>query len=125
MKFRTFTLIAAIIALLYGLGFLFIPTSVLGFYGVQLNEPGRFVALYFGSSLLGVAVTWWRIREAKTLHDAREGVFLGAIVLSFTGIIVSFVDALTGPSNSIAWMNPIIYGFLTLGFVYFYLKKMD
>jgi hypothetical protein len=125
MKFKIYMLIAAVLALLYGVGFLFAPTTVLGYYGVKLNEPGRFVALYFGSALLGTAVTWWRVREAKTLFEAREGVLLGGIVLSVTGLIVAFIDALTGPSNSVAWINPIIYGFLTIGFGYFYFKNVE
>jgi hypothetical protein len=125
MKFRTYMLIAAIIAVLYGLGFLFIPNTVMGLYGVKLNEPGRYVALYFGSALMGIAVTWWRIRESKTVHDLLEGVFLGGIVLSVTGLVVALLDAIAGPSNNIAWINPVIYAFLTIGFVYLYFKKME
>jgi hypothetical protein len=118
-------LIAAIIAVLYGLGFLFIPNTVMGLYGVKLNEPGRFVALYFGSALMGIAVTWWRVRESKTMHDVREGVFLGGIVLSVTGLVVALLDAITGPSNNFVWINPVIYAFLAVGFFYFYFKKME
>jgi hypothetical protein len=125
MKFRTYMLIAAIIAVLYGLGFLFIPNTVMGLYGVKLNEPGRFVALYFGSALMGIAVTWWRVRESKTMHDVREGVFLGGIVLSITGLVVALLDAITGPSNNFVWINPVIYAFLAVGFFYFYFKKVE
>lgn len=125
MKFRTYMLIAAIIAVLYGLGFLFIPNTVMGLYGVKLNDPGRFVALYFGSALMGIAVTWWRVRESKTMHDVREGVFLGGIVLSITGLVVALLDAITGPSNNFVWINPVIYAFLAVGFFYFYFKKVE
>ena len=124
MKFKTYMIISAIIAVLYGLGFLFIPNTLIGLYGVKLNEPGRFVALYFGSALMGVGVTWWRLRDAKTLYDAREGALLGGIVLSITGLIVAFIDAFSGPSNNFVWINPIIYGFLTIVFVYFYFKRV-
>ncbi len=125
MKFRTYMLIAAIIAVLYGLGFLFVPNTVMGLYGVKLNEPGRYVALYFGSALMGIAVTWWRVRKSKTVHDVREGVFLGGIVLSITGFVVALLDAITGPSNNFAWINPVIYAFLSIGFFYSYFKRME
>lgn len=125
MKFRVYLLVAAIIAALYGLGFLFMPNTLMGLYGVKLNEPGRFVALYFGSALLGVAVTWWRLRVVETLHDVREAGCLGGIVLGVTGLFVSLIDAFKGPSNNLAWINPVIYLFLSIGFLYFYFKKLE
>lgn len=124
MKLRTYMIVAAIISALYGLGFLFIPNTLMSLYGVKLNEPGRFVASYFGSALLGVAVTWWRIKNVKTLYEVFRGVFLGGSVLGLTGLIVALLDAFTGPANSFIWINPVIYAFLTIGFVYFYFKKL-
>lgn len=125
MKFKTYILIAAIIALIYGLGFLFVPNTLMGFYGVKLNEPGRFIALYFGSALLGLAVTWWRIRDSKTLHEEHEAVLLGGMVLSVTGLIVALVDAISGPGNAVLWVNPVIYAFLSVGFVWDYFKNKE
>jgi hypothetical protein len=124
MKLRTFLLIAAIIIALYGVCFLFIPNSLMAIYGVELNTPGRFVALYLGSALVGIAVTWWRLREAKTPYEFHEGGLLGGSAMSISGLIVSFIDALSGSANRLIWLNPLIYVFLSVGFVYFYLANI-
>jgi hypothetical protein len=107
----------------YGLGFILIPNQFLSLYGVELNEPGIFVARYFGSALLGVAVTWFTARKAKSIEAMTKGGLLGGLVLGATGLIVALWDALAGPANSFIWINPVLYAFIAIGFGYFYFKK--
>lgn len=123
MKIRTFGLIAAIVAFLFALGFLLIPDTVMGFYGIDLNESERFICRYFGSALLGLSVTWWVSRKARNLDEAMIAVMMGALCVSVTGFLVGLWDALFGPANNLTWINPVIYLLLSLGFLYFYLKR--
>lgn len=123
MKIRTFGMIAAIVAFLFALGFLLIPDTVMGFYGIDLNESERFICRYFGSALLGLSVTWWVSRKARNLDEAMIAVMMGALCVSVTGFLVGLWDALFGPANNLTWINPVIYLLLSLGFFYFYLKR--
>ncbi len=123
MKRSTFVLIAAILIVVFGLGFLIMPNTVLSVYGSKLDTTGEFVARYFGSALLGLAVTWFTARSAKTIEDTFKGGYLGGLVLGVTGLVVAIWDVFAGTHNSFVWANVVIYAFFTIGFAYSYFKK--
>ena len=118
MKFNTFLAIAAVLAVLYGLGFLLVPALTLGLYGITLDVNGLFVARYLGSAFLGVAVLTWLARSL-TSQEALRPIILGDFVISLTGLVVAVWDAFAGSGNALSWATVVIYLFLTLGFAYF------
>ena len=118
MKFNTFLAIAAILAALYGLGFILIPAQTLALYGITLDVNGLFVARYLGSAFLGIAVLTWMARSL-TAREALKPIILGDFVVSLTGLVVSVWDAFAGGGNVLSWATVVIYLFLTLGFGYF------
>jgi hypothetical protein len=122
MKRSTFMLIAAIIGLLFGLGFILIPDTAMSIFGSTLDAHSRFMSRTFGSTLLGVAVTFWTTRNFKDLNEVIKGVLLGGFALGLIGFIVQIWDFISGVSNNI-WITIIIYGFLSIGFGYYYFKK--
>ena len=123
MKRSTYVLIAAIIIAVFGLGFLISPNTVLSIYGSKLDTTGEFVARYFGSALIGLAVTWFMARGAKTIEDTHRGGYLGGLVLGVTGLLVAIWDVFAGTHNSFVWANVAIYAFFAIGFAYCYFKK--
>lgn len=118
MKLNTFLAIAAVLAVIYGLGFLLIPAIFLGLYGITLDVNGLFVARYLGSAFLGVAVLTWLARSL-TSQEALRPIILGDFVISLTGLVVAVWDAFAGGGNALSWFTVVIYLFLTLGFGYF------
>jgi hypothetical protein len=118
MKFNTFLAIAAVLAALYGFGFLLIPAQTVGFYGITLDINGLFIARYLGSAFLGVAVITWLAR-GLTAQDALKPIILADLVISVTGLVVAVWDAFAGDGNALSWATVVIYLFLTLGFGYF------
>ena len=123
MKVRTFMILAAVVAALFGLALMIVPDTVMSMYGVEICASERFVCRYLGSALFGIAVTWWMLRAVRTLEEALIGVALGATALSLTGFIIGVWDALSGPGNAVVWINPIIYILLSLGFIYAFLSR--
>lgn len=123
MKLRTYIKIAAVIAALFGLGFMLIPDTAVGLYGVKIDPSEQFVCRYFGSALFGLAITWWTIDAAKTLNEALMAVEFGAAAMSLTGFLIGLWDAISGPGNGLTWINPVIYILLSLGFVVSYLSR--
>jgi hypothetical protein len=121
---KTFMTIAVMIAVIFGVGFLIIPDWTIKLYGVTLNDSGRFVARYLGSALLGMGMTWWDARYATSRSELVRGGLFGALIFSFTGLIVAVWDALAGPSNNFVWVNALIYAFLAVGFGIFFFKQL-
>lgn len=123
MKRSTYVFIASIIAFIFGLGFLISPNGSLSLYGVKMDAVGVFIGRYFGSALLGVAVTWFLASRTDTAEGLLKAGLLGGFVLGVTGLVVAVWDGIAGNANSLVWINTLIYAFLSIGFGYFYFKK--
>ena len=60
MQLGTFFKVHAVIALLFGIGFIFMPATILSFYTtVPVNEVGVFMSRLFGSAILTYAAVLW------------------------------------------------------------------
>ena len=114
MKVNTLVVVAAVLALLFGLAFFLIPAQFITIYGLKLEPLGQFMARYFGSALLGVAALNWFAR-----NQVSRVVILADFVLSVAGLVVGFWQAISGLGNSLVWTTVIIYLFLALGFGYY------
>jgi len=123
MKRSTFVLIASIISMIFGLGFIISPNGALSLYGVKMDEVGVFIGRYFGSALLGLAITWLLASRSSTQEGLLKAGLMGGLVCGVTGLIVAVWDGIAGTANGFVWINTLIYAFLTIGFGFFYIKK--
>jgi hypothetical protein len=122
MKFNTFMAIAAVIAFLFGLGFLLLPEQVLASYGVTLETAGQWVARYLGSAFIGISVLTWLARNAEK-GPALRAIVLGFFFLGATGLVVAILDLIYGAGNALAWSTVAVYLFLAVGFGYYQFVK--
>jgi hypothetical protein len=120
MKLNTLMTISAIVAFIFGLGFILAPVQTIGLYGNTLNEVGVFVARYFGAALLGLAFLAWLNRNA-----ASKGVQAGFFAAMVLGFVVALYDAIAGTHNALVWLNVVIYLLLGIGFGYFTFMKAN
>ena len=71
MRPATLFLIASVLALAFGLGFLIAPATVLSMYGVSTDPSTILLSRFFGAALvhLGLAVYFLReVREPRTVR---------------------------------------------------------
>lgn len=118
MKRSTFMAIAALLAVVFGLGFILVPAQLMSIYGITLATAGQWVGRYLGSAFLGIGVLTWLARNAEPGEGLRA-VVLGDLVLSVLGLVVAILDAISGLGNALVWSTVVIYLFLTVGFGYF------
>jgi hypothetical protein len=118
MKLNTLMIITAIVAFIFGLGFLLAPVPSIGMYGSTLEGSGVFVARYLGAALLGYAFLAWLNR-----NNASKGVQAGFFAAMVLGLVASLYDAIAGTHNALVWLNVVIYLLLALGFGYFTFMK--
>lgn len=120
MKLYTLMIITAVIAFIFGLGFILVPVSVVGLYGNTLEGVGVFIARYLGAALLGLSFLAWSTRK-ETDREVQVGFFFAMVL----GLIVSLYDAIAGTHNILVWLNVLIYLLLGLGFGYYaFVKKI-
>jgi len=124
MKLNTFMVIAAIVALVFGVGFIVAPAASLKPYGTTTDLTGLFLGRYLGSSLVGIAFITWLTRNAAP-SDTRKGLLTGLFVTMLLGFVVALYDKFAGTGNALVWLNVVIYLLLGLGFGYFAFMKKD
>ena len=59
MKLSTFAIIITILAVGFGLAFVFVPVKLMAFYGISLDANGIGMARYFGISNLFIGMIFW------------------------------------------------------------------
>jgi hypothetical protein len=116
MQLGTLLRIAGLLALVYGIGFLFAPAWVLSLYGVAA-EPATVVlmARFFGAALVQLGLVLYLIRDVSDF-TTRRGVVLGSFLGSLAGFVVSLTAQFWGLVNSFGWSSVAIYGVLLLGY---------
>jgi len=117
MDTKLYLTIAAIVAIIYGLGFFLIPGYLVLHYG---QPPEAHVVLnirFFGSLLLALGVIQWLARDVKD-WTALRAILIGLVVGDVVGGVTNVWATNEGLLNSLAWSSTIVYILLTLGALY-------
>jgi uncharacterized protein involved in cysteine biosynthesis len=108
--------ISAIIAVAFGLAFVFAPVQTIATYGPEVNTPAwRYVAQLFGAAMVGYGVMNWLARNTVD-SEARHALVVGNLVAMVLGFALSLIAQLQGVVNALGWSSVLIYGVLALGF---------
>ncbi|HET6948526.1 MAG TPA: hypothetical protein VFJ45_12010 [bacterium] len=118
MKLSTLMIVNAIVAAVFGVGFVFAPGQVTSLYTPEVGAPLRYMAQLFGAALLGFAVLTWVARNAPD-SEARHAILLALFVGDVVGFILALIGRLGGVVNALGWSTVLIYLLLALGFGYF------
>jgi hypothetical protein len=117
MKLRTFLMIVAVVALLYGLGLLLLPSFMATTYGFGTSASEILLARFFGVAMLTLGLVNWL---AKDLTGASiKPIILGSLIGDVVGVIVALMGTLSGVMSAVGWSAVVIYLLFVLGFAYF------
>jgi hypothetical protein len=117
MNLRSFLTIAAVIALFYALGSLFMTTQMGAMYGFGNNPSEILLGRFFGVELLVLGITYWLARDTSPAN-ARPFI-IGGLIGNLVGAYISVMGTLSGAMNSLGWSSVVVYLLLALGFAYF------
>ena len=115
MRLGTLLRLAGLLALAFGIGFLFAPARVLAMYGVAAEPTVVLMARFFGSALVQLGLVFYLIRDVSD-PTTRRGVVIGSFLGSLAGFVVSLTAQFWGLVNSFGWSTVAIYGLLLLGY---------
>jgi membrane-bound ClpP family serine protease len=115
MPLRTLLLIAGVIALVFGLCFLFVPRPMLALYGVPADPTVVLISRFFGAALVQLGLVLYLIRDVGDPRTQR-GVVIGSFIGSVAGLVVALTGQFWGLVNQFGWSTVAIYGLLTLGY---------
>ena len=115
MRLSTLLLIAGVIALVFGIGFLLAPRGLLHLYGVTPDPAVVLMARFFGAALVQVGLVFYLIRDVGDPRTQR-GVVIGSFLGTLAGLVVALTAQFWGLLNSFGWSTVAIYGFVLVGY---------
>jgi hypothetical protein len=122
MNVRNFLAVAAVVAFVFGLGFVVVPGPLMGLYGVSLDAVGTVIGQLFGAALIGFGALNWLARGLHN-HDAEalRPILMANLVSDALGFVLALFAQISGRAgvNALGWSTVVIYLLLALGFAYF------
>ena len=117
-----FFIVVAIVTGLFGLGFLFMPDSVLTWYGATTDDAGRLMSRVFGSAAIGLAVIYFMARDLGA-GQALTGLLWAGLIISILDLILAVIATTGDVMNALGWGQALLHILLGAGFGYFAFVK--
>ena len=108
MTIKTFFAIFAVLAVLFGIGFVLAPAQVLSNYGVESSPAIALMSRLFGGTLLAMAFILWCARDFRD-ETALRAVLIGFGVSDAINCVVAIVATSSGTMNALGWTTVLIY----------------
>ena len=115
MSYRIVFILNALVALVFGIAFLVVPTMALKRFGVDEYASTKLVLQFFGTGLLTIGLLAW---FAKNVSDpvAQKGLGMAMLIGSVSGLIMAIIGMSTGAIRILGWLAIAIYLVFTLGY---------
>ena len=125
MKLKTLMIINAIVAIVFGVVFVMIPSQVLSLYGHGTGEVLdilNYMGQLFGVALIAIGLLTWTARNSDD-SEARKAIVFALFVSDCIGFVVTLIGQINCVVNALGWSTVAIYFLLALGFGYFHFSK--
>ena len=108
--------IAAVGALVFGLGFLLVPDLVLAPFGVVLDPVGGLMTRMYGAMHLGFGLIAWLSRDLDHARS-RRALAVGNLVYFALAAVMSAGGLVAGVANSLILVNAVAFAALAVAFL--------
>jgi hypothetical protein len=121
MKISTFLIMKSIVCIVFGIGFVVIPTLTGSIYEITPDPDGLIMTRFFGAAFIGIGLILWLCKDAD--WSTLKGITLSLFIADIIGFIVALSGQLSGNFNSLGWMIVALWLFFALGLGYFRFLK--
>jgi len=119
MKLRTLFILDAIISLLFALGFLLGPATMLKFFGLTGGKTEVLLVQVVGAALVGFGALAWIGKDAEDL-SAMQGVTVSLLIFNAIGFVVTLLAMLSQVTRAgSAWLLVLMFLLAAAGYAYF------
>lgn len=117
MKVRIFFLVSTVVALLFALGLLLIPTVMLALFGFGTSADERLLAQFIGVQLAALGLITWSAKDGTP--KTAKTILLALLIGNVIGLVIALGGMFTAVMNALGWVIVAIYLVLTIGAAYF------
>lgn len=121
MSYKILFVLNALVALVFGIGYLIVPARFLGFFGTETTVPVQIVSRFFGSAMFALGLVLW---FAKDITDAGVQTRFGYALLVST--VIGLILAIYGSTLVIrenSWVPIVLYALFGLGYAFMIFLK--
>jgi hypothetical protein len=116
MKLSAVFSLQAILAALFGLWLLVLPSSLMQVYGTTPDVSNVYFARLLGAAYIGIAMVSWGARH--TTFETRPLLVPAFATTNSLGVVVALYRAFTAQGSQLLWLNVVIFVVLAAGFVF-------
>ncbi len=116
MRLATLLLVGGLLGLVFGIGFLLMPVTMLPMYGVQPDPAVVLMSRFFGVALFHLGLALYLVREVRE-PGVQRGLVVAGVVGSAAGLLIALHARLSGVVNQLGWSTVAIYGLLLAGYL--------
>jgi len=124
MKLSNLFVFNSIVALVYGIGSVVMPVTLLSLHGMTQGPTEALVGQFMGVSMIAIGLITWLARNI-TDSEAKKAIITGLLISDVIGFIVVLLGMLSNLMNALGWVAAGIYLVLTLGYAYFGFLKPE
>ena len=118
MNLKMFLLVSAIVALLFGLGFVLVPGFMFSIYGIASAPAAVLGFRLFGSALIAIGALTWFLKDS-TDWPAVKALLLSVAIGNVIGLLLVLFATINGTLGAMGWTAVLIYLLLLIGEGYF------
>src|SRR3954466_12692773 len=108
MTLKNYFAVFAVLAALFGIGFVLAPAQVLANYGMECPPAVAVMSRLFGGTLLALAVIQWSARDFQN-EAATRAVLIGVGAADAVNFVVATAATSAGTINALGWSTVVIY----------------
>ena len=128
MSYKMLFVLSAIVAIIFGLGFLIVPDRVLPLLGTTEQYASTlFAARFFGFAAFGLGLMLWFAKDV-TDEKVQRSFGIANLVVSVVGLVLSLYATMAGNAvlRTNVWVPIVLFllGGLAYGFMIFIKPKM-
>jgi uncharacterized membrane protein len=117
MKFKTVSLLAAILIFLNAFLFMVAPVFSLSLLGRETNLTGIMITRLSGACALGLAVIVWLTRNVR-YPEVQRMVSIAMVTTFCILVVIDLGGILTGAVNQMGWIFFLVDLFFSVGFTF-------
>lgn len=122
MKLKTLFIFNAVATIIFGIGSVLAPDTLMNLFGSTLNPAGALMMQYGGVWLIGIGLLAWFARNSVN-SDARRAIVLAFVICYSIAFIVALLGQLNNVLNAFGWGTVALNLVLALGYGYFQFVK--
>jgi len=122
MKLKTLFIFNAIATILFGIGSVLAPNTLVNLFGSTFNPAGTLMMQYGGVWLIGIGLLAWFARSSAD-SDARKAIVLAYLICYSIAFVVALLAQLNNVLNAFGWGTVVLNLVLALGYGYFQFVK--